>query len=211
MPADLELLRRHQQDWETRMKTGCRLLFLSLLALGCSQAQPPPEKTSSLRPTEPVNQQIPASADATIPSSLREVQLRLTLPETVPVKEPYLLIADFTLHNGSEFPIIFDQDGEGHRETFIRVWDAAQRRVPTALFASYYMREERSYETSGGIRPHRIEPGEGLCWQIDVSRCYSLAEGEYTLQAAVAISAEDTEKSFGRKIESEIVGFQVVR
>lgn len=211
MPADLDLLRRHQLDWETRMKTGCRLLFLSLLALGCSQAQPPPEETSSLRPTAPVNQQIPASADATIPSVLREVQLRLTLPETVPVKEPYLLIADFTLHNGSDIPIIFEQDGDGHRETFIRVWDAAQMRVQTALFARSYMREEGGYDTSGGIRRRRIEPGEGLSWQIDVSRCYSLAEGEYTLQAEVDISVEDTEKSFGRKIKSEIVGFQVVR
>jgi hypothetical protein len=182
------------------------LLLFSVLAVGCSNATSPQIGPSTSH-DEPAVRPLEASADATTPPKAPEIQLHMTLPAAVPADEPDLLIAKFTLRNGSNSLISFSVTGPEHQETLIRVLNDSLMRVPTSPGAGVYMRRESDYDTSADLV--RIEPGQEISWEKDVSKCYTLSEGGYLVRAYVDIFSYEAPQPFSRTISSNAVGLDI--
>lgn len=183
-----------------------RLLLYSVLAAGCSNATSPQNEPSTSH-DEPAVRPLEASADATTPPKAPEIQLHMTLPAAVPADEPELLIAHFVLRNGSDSLISLSVMGPEHQETLIRVLDDSLMRFPTSPGAGVYMRRETDYDTSADLV--RIEPGQEISWEKDVSKCYTLPEGGYLVRAYVDVAVYGAPKPFGRTISSNAVGLDI--
>lgn len=183
-----------------------RLLLFSVLAVGCSNASPP-QNGPSISHDEPEVRSPETSAVTATPNESPEIQLHMTLPAAVPADEPELLIAHFVLRNGSDSLISLSVMGPEHQETLIRVLDDSLMRVPTSPGAEIYMRRETDYDTSAGLV--RIEPGQELSWEKDVSKCYTLSEGGYLVRAYVDVFAYEAPQPFSRTISSNAVGLDI--
>jgi len=133
-------------------------------------------------------------------NTARQVRLTVSVPRKTSIDQPVELL--ITLTNEGIEKVVFGRIN-GYRDCMIRVFDSKKQACPFTSFGEQVMGGEPGIFKKYNTIP--LARSESYNWQIDLSKCFEMKPGRYTVSASIELNLH----TYPFKVTVEDVEFEI--